>query len=196
MEYRFGTSLAIEHEKQNSAQSRWHRRCPPGAAVTIKKKDEYLFASDYFRKRYPKFPGVKTCVDLLRRSNVKGEYLDTVMWELAGHAADAGTAELAEAYRAETDDRVRGLILSILAETASPADLPLFVETLAGANADSRKWAAVGLHKIDTPESRRALWEARARRFADAEEAARHLQMLDDVKQWDRDNFFLPGRSR
>lgn len=164
--------------------------------MTIKKKDEYLFASDYFRKRYPKFPGVKICVDLLRRSNVKGEYLDTVMWELAGHAADAGTAQLVDAYRAETDGRVQRLIMSILAETASPADLPLFVETLAGAHEDNRQWAAVGLHNIGTPEARRALWEARSRKFADPQEAARHLRMLDDVKKWSRDNFFLPGRSR
>lgn len=149
-----------------------------------------------YRRAYPKFPGVKVCLDLLRRRNVHGAYLDGVMFDLAEHVADAGTAELVEAFRAETDGHVQGLILSILAETAAPADLPLFVETLAGANADHRHWAAVGLHKLDTPDARRALWEARSRTFADPDETARHLRMLDDMKEYRRDNFFLPDRSR
>jgi hypothetical protein len=72
-----------------------------------------------YRRSYPKFPGVKVCVDLLRRRNVHGAYLDGVMGDLAEHVADAGTTELVETYRAETDDVVQGLILSILAETAS-----------------------------------------------------------------------------
>ena len=148
-----------------------------------------------YRRSYPKFPGVGVCVDLLHRRNVHGAYLDGVMMDLAEHVSALGTAELVEAYRAETDDHVQGLILSILAETAAPTDLALFVEALAGVNADHRLWAAVGLHKIDTPEARRALWEARSRTFADPDETARHLRMLDDVKQWRRDNFFLPGRS-
>jgi len=147
-----------------------------------------------YRRSYPKFPGVKVCVDLLRRRNVNGAYLDGVMFDLAEHVAGAGTGELVEVFRAESDDRVQGLILSILAETASPADLALFIETLAGANADHRQWAAVGLHKLDTPEARRVLWEARSRTFADPTETARHLEMLDDVKQWSRHNHFLPGR--
>src|SRR5262249_6575401 len=120
-----------------------------------------------YRRSYPKFPGVQGCVDLLRRPDVHGAYLHGVMMDLAEHVAAAGTAELVAAYRVETDDRGQGLILSILAETAAPADLPLFAETLAGANADHRLWGAVGLHKIDTPEARRVLWEARSRTFAD-----------------------------
>jgi hypothetical protein len=149
-------------------------------------KKESFSSYDYFQKRYPKFPGVKICVDLLRRSNVKGEYLDAVMWELRDHAVAAGTADLVEAFRAEADRRVRMLVLSVIADAPSPADHPFLVETLAGSDEDLWLWAAVGLHHLDTSEARQALWDARSGTFADPAVTARYREMLDHIKDYSK----------
>ena len=46
----------------------------------------------WWRRDYPAFPGVATCVALLRRPNVRGSRVDRICAELAAHAAppDAG----------------------------------------------------------------------------------------------------------
>ena len=45
-----------------------------------------------------------------------------------------------------------------------------------------RHWAARGLDLLNAPAARQALWDARARPFADPAEGDRFLQMLDDLK--------------
>ena len=112
-----------------------------------------------YRRKYPIFPGVQTCVELLQGRNVHGSYLDSVLYDLELHAATY-VDELIQAFRAEQDDRVRVLLLAVMAETGLPAFMPLFIENL-HADDEVRYWAVVGLKQIDTKEARRALWEAK-----------------------------------
>ena len=137
-----------------------------------------------YRRAYPKFAGVATCVDLLRRRNVHGAYQDGVLLDLAAHVAVAGTAELAAAFRAEVDATVRTMLLELISQKPSADDLTLLVDALAGPDEALWSWAARGLYRLPTPEARQALWQARARPFAAPAEKARFLQMLEDVKQW------------
>src|SRR5262245_39245486 len=136
-----------------------------------------------YRRSYPKFPGVSTCVELLRRPNVKGAYLDGVMGDLQQNAGE-NIDDLLAAFRSETDSRVRTLLLSVIAETRSQAALPIFAEILLGDDEDLQVWAARGLHVLDTPDARKLLWEARSRRLATREATQRFQLMLEEVARW------------
>jgi len=136
-----------------------------------------------YRQSYPKFPGVSACVELLRRHNVKGEYLDDVMGDLQEHAS-TNIEDLLAAFRAETDSRVRTLLLSVIAETRSPAALPIFAEILLGDDEELQVWAARGLHVLNTKDARKLLWEARSRRLATREATQRFQLMLEEVARW------------
>jgi HEAT repeat protein len=111
-----------------------------------------------WKRNYPRFPGVAKCVELLHRRNVQGATVDIICLELVEHAA-AHAAELIAAVREEQDQRVRWILLSVLCDAKLPAALPVFVEELQSDDERSRTWAERGLRELDTPESRRALWE-------------------------------------
>jgi hypothetical protein len=136
-----------------------------------------------YRQSYPKFPGVSACVELLRNPNVKGAYLDGVMSDLQERASK-NMEDILAAFRAETDSRVRTLLLSVIAETRSQAALPIFAEALLGDNEELQVWAARGLHVLDTPDARKLLWEAGSRRLATREATQRFQQMLEEVAKW------------
>jgi hypothetical protein len=138
-----------------------------------------------YRKKYPKFPGVKVCVELLERPGTRGDYLESVLGDLADHVKVAGTADVVAAFRTATDERIRAMLLEIVAQKPAPDDLSVLVDALTGAEWMLWFWAARGLHRLGTPEAKRALWEARARPFADPTEGARFRQMLDDLKRGD-----------
>jgi HEAT repeat protein len=136
-----------------------------------------------YRRTYPKFPGVNACVELLRRRNVQGAYLDGVMGDLNEHAT-ANVDELLVAFGAEPEARVRALLLSVIAEAAAPAAFPTFAQVLFGDDEDLRIWAARGLHILGTPDSRRVLFEARSKQLSDPAATERFQQMLSDVERW------------
>lgn len=136
-----------------------------------------------YRKKYPKPPSVETCVDLLGRGNVQGSRLEGVLHDLATWLPDHGAAIVA-AFRAESDRRVRSLVLSVLAEAGCVEGLAVFAEALRGEDEDLRVWAARGLYRMDTPDSRRALRQARTAELGDSTETARFREMLDDVARW------------
>jgi hypothetical protein len=112
-----------------------------------------------WKRKYPRFPGVGKCVELLRRRNVQGGFLDAVCGALQANAA-AHAQELIEAFRSEPDERVRWILLGIIAEARLPEALPVLRESLRSADAMLRYWATTGLQHLNTPEARRALWEA------------------------------------
>ena len=136
-----------------------------------------------YRRTHPKFPGVKACVELLRNRNVQGAYLDGVMGDLQEHAS-TNVHDLLVAFTAETDGRVRALLLSVIADTASPTAFPTFVEVLFGEDEDLRVWAARGLHILRTPDAKKVLWEARSKQFADTAATDRFQRMLSEVGRW------------
>lgn len=111
----------------------------------------------YYRK-YPSFPGVKILVDLLRRRNVQGVWIDIIVVELAMRAAETHD-ELIAAYRAESNPWVKTMLLMALAKAGLPEALPIFVEILRSNEVDHRTYAIEGLEKIGTKEARRLLYE-------------------------------------
>jgi HEAT repeat protein len=112
-----------------------------------------------WKRRYPKFPGVARCVELLRRRNTQGSLVDIICGELEDNAA-AHAAELLSAFRAEPSEHVRLLLLGIIADARLPEALPLLVEQLRSPDERLRRWASRGLQALNTPEARKALWEA------------------------------------
>src|SRR5689334_14570828 len=99
-----------------------------------------------YKRDYPLFPGLPTCITLLRRSNVKGAYLDAVIADLEAHVPEYRD-DLIAAVRTETDARVRALLFAALAEAPTDATIPLFADYLTGADENLRTWAARGLAK-------------------------------------------------
>src|SRR5262245_16360871 len=88
-----------------------------------------------WKRRYPRFPGVATCVELLAHRNTRGSLIDILCAELAENAP-AHADELIVAVRATTDVRLRSLLLAALCEARLPEALPVFVEHLTSGNDD------------------------------------------------------------
>jgi HEAT repeat protein len=101
---------------------------------------------------------VATCVELLKRRNVKGGFLEVVYAELQENAP-AHIGELLATFKTERDELVRRAILEILSESGASEALPLFVEQLRSGDESLRGWAERGLRKLTSPEARKALWE-------------------------------------
>ena len=117
---------------------------------------------EQWKKQYPKFPGVAKCVELLGRRNVQGELVDIICGELQDNAK-AHADELIAAFRAATNERLRRILLGIICEAKLEQALPLFVEQLQSDDESLRYWSGHGLRLLNTPDSRRALWEANRR---------------------------------
>ena len=112
-----------------------------------------------WKQKHPKFPGVAPCVELLRRRNVQGELVEFLCAELRVHAAGHAT-ELVASCRAERDGRVRRILFGVLCEARLPEALPVFVEHLRSDDESLRYWSEQGLRALDTPDARKALWQA------------------------------------
>jgi HEAT repeat protein len=112
-----------------------------------------------WKRKYPKFPGVAKCVDLLRSPNVHGSWVNIICAELQENASKIGK-ELVDAFRTETDIGVRRILLGVIAEAKILEALPTLVENLKSPDESLRYWAIEGLKGLNTPEARRALWEA------------------------------------
>ncbi|MFZ5891941.1 MAG: HEAT repeat domain-containing protein [Myxococcota bacterium] len=135
-----------------------------------------------YRRKYPKPPSVETCVDLLGRMNVQGSYLESVLQDLSTHANN-DIASVMAAFKAQTDDRARSIVLSVIADAASVESLPLLIETLFDRDEMVQYWAASGLHRLNTPEARRALWHAGTVELGDSAKTERFRQMLESLKR-------------
>ncbi|WP_432850568.1 HEAT repeat domain-containing protein [Amycolatopsis sp. CA-161197] len=82
--------------------------------------------------------------------------------QLLPHAAEH-LDELIERFEHEQDDHgLRCWLLELIAAAASPTALPILTAQLNGPDESLRDWAAVGLSKLNTPEARTLLWQARA----------------------------------
>lgn len=112
-----------------------------------------------WKQMHPKFPGVAKCVELLHRRNVQGGMVDILCCELRDHAANHA-AEMIAAFVAERDGRVRRILLGIMCEAKLPEALPMFVEHLRSEDESLRCSSERGLRALNTPDARKALWEA------------------------------------
>jgi hypothetical protein len=112
-----------------------------------------------WKRQHPKFPGVAKCVELLGRRNVQGSLVDIICGELQRNAS-SHAADLIAAFQAATDERFRRILLGVICEARLPEALPVFVEQLRSEDESLRYWAEQGLRSLNTPDSRKALWEA------------------------------------
>lgn len=115
-----------------------------------------------WKRKYPAFPGVAKCVELLRQTNVQGEWIDIICFELQDHATE-DPAELIEAIRAPENKGVRLILLGVLENAAVPEAIPLFSDVLQSGDESERDYAIRGLEEIDTKEARTVLWRAGVR---------------------------------
>src|SRR5262245_29375405 len=106
---------------------------------------------------------------MLRRRNVRGGCLDAVLSDLRDHAA-AHLDDLIAAFHAESDTRVRVLVLAEIAEVGAPSAFSILAQALTGADEDLRAWGARGLYRLNTREARAVLADARRHRWSDAAE--------------------------
>ncbi|SEO54736.1 HEAT repeat domain-containing protein [Actinacidiphila rubida] len=82
--------------------------------------------------------------------------------QLLPHAAEH-LDELIQQFEHEQDDHgLRCWLLELIAAARSPAALPILAAQLNGPDESLPSRAAVGLSKLDTPEARTLLWQARA----------------------------------
>ncbi len=114
-----------------------------------------------YYETYPRFPGIDTALRLLRTGEAKTSAIDVICMELRDHAAK-NSAEFIVAFRVEPDERTRVFLLAAITEASSPAFIPLLTENLTAAQERLRDWAEFGLTKINTSESRAALWQWRS----------------------------------
>ncbi len=116
---------------------------------------------DYTRwkRKYPKFPGVAKCVEMLGRRNVQGSLLEIVLGELQDNAA-AHAEELIVAFQAQKNQQVRLLLLMTFCDAKLKEAMPLFVEHLRSDDESLRYWSEQGLRALNTPEARKVLWQA------------------------------------
>jgi hypothetical protein len=112
-----------------------------------------------WKRRHPKFPGVTKCIALLGRRNLTGGLMDIISGELQANAT-AHATELIAAFRAECDDRVRRILLSIICEARLEEALPVLVEHLRSDDERLCHLAAEGLRGLDTHIARKALSDA------------------------------------
>src|SRR5262245_46899080 len=128
----------------------------------------------------PDFPGFRACMKMMRKHNPQIQ--EDGFHFLLPYASDF-VSELLNEFHHETSHGIKLWILELLGEARSPQTLSLFSEHLRHADESYRTWAAYGLHKLNTKETRRILWEARSYTFPTREETERFRTMLDEVQQ-------------
>jgi hypothetical protein len=69
--------------------------------------------------------------------------------------------ELIVDFRAETDHGLRCWFLELIGAARDPKAFNLLVDQLNSGDDSLRSWAQRGLEKLDTPEARQALFDAR-----------------------------------
>ncbi len=113
-----------------------------------------------WNQKYPRFPGVAKCVELLHRSNVQGAWVDIICYKLEKHARDNAN-ELIAVTRAELEREsgVERILLHVVIDSQLPAAIDLFAELLQSPDESLRPYGVQGLKRLDSKEARRLLWK-------------------------------------
>ena len=111
-------------------------------------------------RKYPRFPGVAKCVELLRSGNACGTWVDIICNELTKNARE-NVEELISATRVELerDSNVGRMLLHVVADSKLPEAFGMFVELLKSPDLTLRQYGVEGLKQLDTKEARRLIWE-------------------------------------
>jgi hypothetical protein len=113
-----------------------------------------------FRQKYPRFPGVAECVRLIKARKARRAWADFIVLELAEHAS-ACWQELLETFFNEPHGDVRLYIMMALEEASLPQTVPFLAEVLDDGDERLVPYAVRALKSINTPESRKELWNRR-----------------------------------
>jgi hypothetical protein len=109
--------------------------------------------------RKPHFPGFAKCMAMMRKRDPQTQE-EGFHW-LRPHAAEFVEELMAEFHAEQKDHGLRCWLLELLGEARDVRALLLFAELLGSGDEQFRSWAVEGLRLLDTPESRRILFEAR-----------------------------------
>ncbi len=130
-----------------------------------------------WNRTYPRFPGVRKCVDLLKKRSTSGTWLDIIEIELTAHASEH-LEEMIASFHTEPDEWVRTMLLWPIADARLPQAFSFLLENLYSDNPYFRELAIRGLKLLDTRESRTALWDARNHSFKTEQETQDFRRLL------------------
>ena len=114
---------------------------------------------DDWNRHHRVFPGVSYCVELLKRRNVVGEFVDTICDALE-HDAAAHTEELLVAADDPENYAVRIILLGVIENAGLESAIPMWSRILDGTDEIERAYAIRALRRINTKQSRQILWDA------------------------------------
>ena len=115
-------------------------------------------------RKYPHFPGVAECVRLILARKAKGAWADIIRQELAENAVSC-LQDLIDAFRNNPSGDVRLYVMMALDIARPPEAAPFLAEVLPEGDARLSGYAESALRGIDTPEARKALWQAGKQKF-------------------------------
>ena len=138
--------------------------------------------AERFYRNFPTFPGIAKCVELLKRRNVQGGYLEIVLYEIRIHAQEH-LDELVTEIR-NNDTHIAALLLHELGRARLPEAEEFFIENLQSHDRDRRFWAIIGLKELDTKSARQALWRARSYEFDTQEATEEFRSTIDREMDW------------
>lgn len=116
-----------------------------------------------WHRKYPRFPGVAKCIELLCRGDVSGAWVDIICDELTAHAHESLQEIIDEAGAATEHSPLNYMLLHVIADARLPEALSFLIEHARSADEQARTIAINGLKQLDSKESRRALWDAGVR---------------------------------
>lgn len=112
-----------------------------------------------WEKKYPKFPGVPKCVELLHSSNVKGAWIDIICFELEVFSRNDPT-EVIDGIKTSDNQRVSFILLDVLENSAPEEAVPILGEMVKSSDEEDRFHAVNMLKRIGTKEARTILFHA------------------------------------
>lgn len=104
-----------------------------------------------------RFPGFRACIAMMRKRNAQVQE-EGFHW-LLPHAAEF-VDELMQEFQREEASGLRSWLLELIAEARSAKAFDLFRENLASGDKGLRFWAIRGLRRLNTPDARKALFDA------------------------------------
>ena len=113
-----------------------------------------------WNRKYPRFPGVAKCVELLRSPKVHGAWVDIICLELEQHAHEfADELIAATRHEIERDSQTGRILLVVVADSKLPEAFTLFEELLQSPDESLRPFGIDGLKQLDTKDARRLIWK-------------------------------------
>jgi hypothetical protein len=97
-----------------------------------------------WNRNYRTFPSVPECVELLRRRNLSGVWVDLILDGLIERAPTC-LDELIDCFHKETESGIQKLLLSVIAEAHLEQAHPFLQSLLHSEDAELSRWAVYGL---------------------------------------------------